>query len=159
MIPIQQTQFGHDFERSDVGNCFSACVASVLEIPLEDIPNFCYSPREEKDDWFDRFQKWLNHLSFCAITICNFPKDLLANLGYIIASIKSPRGDFLHSVVIKNGLIVWDPYPGWRLKLDCEDTEKACFFIQGSIEPKIHDIIILVPLDPAIISRSTKYGA
>lgn len=34
MIPVDQTTYGH----TD-GNCFSACVASILEIPIEEVPN------------------------------------------------------------------------------------------------------------------------
>lgn len=41
MKPVYQTLFG-SFE----GNCFPACIASILEIPLEEVPHFF---KEEAD--------------------------------------------------------------------------------------------------------------
>ena len=52
MIPVDQTRFG-----KDVGNCFQASVASILELPLDEVPDFCnlYGDAE----WFFKLGEWL----------------------------------------------------------------------------------------------------
>ena len=49
MKPVDQTRFG-----SPDGNCFAACVASLLEIPLEEAPNLM-----NLDEWYRAFEVWL----------------------------------------------------------------------------------------------------
>lgn len=49
--PVDQTTFGHPG-----GNCFSACVASLLELPIEDVPYFM---DEAKGKWHEQFDAWL----------------------------------------------------------------------------------------------------
>lgn len=96
MIPVDQTEFAP-------GNCFSACVASVLELPLEIMPHFMRAP------------EWLEALSvFCAEKniILDFGTDLTSaprDKHYILNG-RGPRG-IGHSVVALNGQIVHDPHP------------------------------------------------
>jgi hypothetical protein len=40
MKPVDQTIFGHPN-----GDCFRACVASILELPIEDVPNWAAEGR------------------------------------------------------------------------------------------------------------------
>jgi len=100
MKPIKQTIFGEG-----KGNCLSACIASILELKIEEVPVFISS------DWWNDLQKWLQSKGYFAIDIeaknkegyCNFyevPKGL-----YVILTGDSPRGDFLHCVV---GIIDYD---------------------------------------------------
>ena len=51
MIKIWQTQFG-----DGNGNCFQACVASILELTLNEVPHFC---RDYGKDWVWQTGKWL----------------------------------------------------------------------------------------------------
>ena len=46
------------------GDCFRTCIANALELPLEDVPNFC-----DSEDWWDRTQAFLRGLNlfFCEI--------------------------------------------------------------------------------------------
>lgn len=37
MKPAMQTKFG-EYE----GDCFAACIASLFELPIEDVPDLCY---------------------------------------------------------------------------------------------------------------------
>lgn len=39
MIPITQEQF-ENADRTQAGDCFCACLASILELPLRDVPRF-----------------------------------------------------------------------------------------------------------------------
>lgn len=59
MIPHIQKDLGEN-----TGDCFAACLASILEIPLEDVPNFRRLQEEnEKYDMVMEADKWLraNH--------------------------------------------------------------------------------------------------
>jgi hypothetical protein len=107
MIETKQTTFG------DRGNCFAACVASIFELPLNNIPDFCsLSP-----DWWEGFQNWLMKRGLCAIEVRLEPKCLIWSNGCIcILTGKSPRKmGRLHSVIAKtsrNGFdYVFDPHP------------------------------------------------
>lgn len=50
MKAIDQTTFGKE------GNCFAASLASVLELPLDSVPNFCVA---YPSDWFAKTNEWL----------------------------------------------------------------------------------------------------
>lgn len=50
MIKVYQTIVDKGF-----GNCMQAAIASLLELPLNDVPNF----KDYKDGWFDPFYKLL----------------------------------------------------------------------------------------------------
>lgn len=39
------------------GDCLPACIASILEVPLESVPNFCAEKPHEH--WFARLSVWL----------------------------------------------------------------------------------------------------
>jgi hypothetical protein len=94
-----------------LGDCFRACVASVLEFGITDMPNFWEETQEARVFW-DKVNVWLeeNHSCKC-ITIeitkgCeNFTQNILC-----IAHGKSPRGNEDHAVVWYNGLL-HDPHP------------------------------------------------
>mgnify|MGYP006350002283 CR=1 FL=1 len=108
---LRQTTFGTPKLVDDVwvmpvgetiGNCFATCVACLLDMDLEDVPNFV----DTEGDWWWRFQVWLEARGMYAIEI-NFVKSddsrynfepVPGNIGCILTG-KSPRGDHLHSVV------------------------------------------------------------
>lgn len=52
MKPVFQTLYG-----PGEGNCFQACVASLLEVAMDDLPHFC---RDFKGDWLGQTNGWLN---------------------------------------------------------------------------------------------------
>jgi hypothetical protein len=51
MKPVKQTKFG-----PIEGNCFAACIASILEVPIEEV-TVDNDPNNEK--WFDNLQAYL----------------------------------------------------------------------------------------------------
>lgn len=110
MIPVDQTTFGEG-----VGNCFSACVASILEMQIDDVPFF-----GADELWWDRFQEWLALRGLYAMCIQCKPEH--APRGFHVVGGKSPRGNFLHAVVAKGETIVHDPHPsrdGVHSRVDC----------------------------------------
>ena len=124
MKPVDQTTFG-----APGGNCFSACVASLLEIPISEVPYFM---GDEKDwgvkDWFQDFLAWLRPRGWWAIPIPL--RNGWKPEGLCILSGKSPRGDFDHSVVARGLEMIHDPHPS-RAGLDSHK-----------------DVVVLVPIEP-----------
>jgi hypothetical protein len=109
VIPADQTRFG-----SAEGNCFSACVASILEIPLEDVPQFMVG------DWWANFTAWCEPRGIIpkywpARGWCDLdPVRVFLGVptGYAIMSGESPRHPgVLHAVVALDGAIAHDPHP------------------------------------------------
>ncbi len=102
MKPVHQTKFG-----IGEGNCLQACIASLFDIALEDIPVF-----GNRSDWYDRFTIFMVD-RFGVQPIEVWPGKFFADLqGLYIASGPSPRGDFDHSVILSGGTLAFDPYPG-----------------------------------------------
>lgn len=126
MKPVDQTTFGFPG-----GNCFSACVASLLEIGIDEVPYFMGAPENE---WFTRFREWLapHGLWPLFMTLGN---DGWTPDGLYIMGGLSPRGTdperHLHSVVARGGEIVHDPHPSRAGLADRRDA------------------LMLVPVDPA----------
>jgi hypothetical protein len=115
MKPVTQTVFHHL-----TGNCFAACVASLLEVPLESL---AIDPDEMK--WLDTTQEALKAFGLFYLEIrldvaVNYPTYAMKERQCIMVG-KSPRGEFLHAVVGKIGHndadntviyeLVHDPHP------------------------------------------------
>jgi len=99
---IYQTTFG---ELN--GNCFAACIASLLELPIESVPNFC----SLGVDWLMATNKWLKSFDLWFLdTRLPKPIDLSFFYGYYIVSGKSPR-HIDHSVIYKDSEMIHDPHP------------------------------------------------
>lgn len=107
MKPVDQTIFGNK-----KGNCFAACVASLLNLPLEEVPNFCADYTDET--WWNAFRSWLHKRKLEAFFFefgDSFDEAPMHGDFLWIASGKSPRGDFLHSTVYKGKKLEHDPHP------------------------------------------------
>lgn len=108
MKPVDQTITTHP-----EGNCFPACLASILEIPLEEVPH------AKGEGWQYYYNQWLRPRGLALITV-GLPADIQTMSpelrryhmpGYTILAVQSPRYDCLHSVVCLDGEIVHDPHP------------------------------------------------
>lgn len=106
MTPPHQTIFG-----VPQGNCFATCIACLLDMKVDDVPNFCSMGDEvwwfEATEWCRR-QRGLVILEvgYNAEYVERFHADVLG-----IASGKSPRGDFPHSVIYRGTKLLHDPHP------------------------------------------------
>jgi hypothetical protein len=115
MIPVKQTTFGDGKEGRPHGNCLSACIASMLEISIEDVPIFVKS-----DTWFEDMFKWLQDRGYefkgtlYGTDILNYDVGIG---GYYIVNGLSPRnGKELsvgtpHAVLFKDRKMDFDPHP------------------------------------------------
>jgi hypothetical protein len=101
---IQQTEFGHD------GNCQSACLAMMLGLEIDQVPNFTRMGlngnelRDAMNDWLRPFGLWF--ITFVKWQGLPWPPKH----GYFIAGGVSPRG-VRHAVIIKDGKLWFDPHP------------------------------------------------
>lgn len=92
------------------GNCTQACIASLLEVELDDIPNFMIGG---PNNYHDNMNRWMDQCGLCLIS---FTIDDIRTLddSYCIAKVLSPRSTDpddpkYHSVVWYRGEIVHDP--------------------------------------------------
>lgn len=105
MKPVYQTRFG----KPD-GNCMEACVASILEVGLGDVPDLSAA---EDDEWRDVLADYLAEFDLEQMDVL-VPQAQEAGViptGFHIISGPSPRGDFDHAVVGLGGRMVHDPHP------------------------------------------------
>lgn len=113
MIPVYQTM---TVRNDGHGNCFNACVASILELPLREVAQI--HPRTAKN-WHAEWDAWLAERGL-KIEYHIYP-DEPAPRGFSIASGRSSRvypeghpkaGERIHHAVVAfDGVVVHDPYP------------------------------------------------
>lgn len=99
MKPIKQK-----YNNPQTGDCFAACIASILEIPLEDVPNVA-----NKKNWWNEIDEWLKDRNLRFVEFEEYT-DWWMNGLYSIMIGDSPNFDNIrHCVVGLNGKIVHDP--------------------------------------------------
>lgn len=102
MIPVDQTQFAG---QGVGGDCVRASVASILELPIEQVPHFL-EIAPEPSQWGFAFEDWMNERGLAVwLKHGHTPFE-----GYYLASGPSPRG-VSHMVVYLNGDLAHDPHP------------------------------------------------
>lgn len=105
MKPVDQTKMS-----PPDGDCFAACIASILELPLEEVPNY-----SQQGEWWNEWDEWLFSRGLYILEVKRGDdKDEEFVKGYHIITGKSHSGDWNHSVVGLNGKIVHDPNPKRR---------------------------------------------
>jgi hypothetical protein len=114
MKPVDQTII----DKED-GDCTRACLATILELPIDAVPNFI----RYKEKWFKIFWPFLNSLGYEYYGVGfplgeEYPKGHILvdepNIdGYVIASVPSKSFEETgHSVVMNlDGEVVHDPNP------------------------------------------------
>lgn len=112
MKPVCQTIFG-----TGRGNCFAACVASILELPIEEVPNFC-ADTPEGENWYPPFQAWAAARGVIGMpfvlpsadceVLLRLARDEFPALPCIVFGATENGG---HCVVFQAGAPVHDPNP------------------------------------------------
>lgn len=133
MIPVTQTSFYDPDAPPDKqrGNCLTAVVASLLELPIEDVPDFVQDHVDHADenddagdwDWWTRLHRFVTERGYqmCYLSPVDNPdwKGSPENWfpapqpgEFYTVSGKSPRDPRIHHIVIhRDGEMVWDPHP------------------------------------------------
>jgi hypothetical protein len=129
---VIQTKFGKPH-----GNCFEACLASILELPLDEVPCF------KQPDWLEQINRWLRwHFSLQLIMMPSdegFGPGVMSPNTYVIASGPNHRG-VMHSVVHRGITMVHDPNPN-----------------NGGLR-EVSDLLVFVAVNPARMMRRKKSG-
>ena len=119
MIPVMQTVFG------DNGNCMQACVASLLELPLEDVPQFLIHGQ------FLALERYLKQFDIRPV---GYPVGTCrAHNVYYIGTGMSSRGR-RHAVICKDLLMVHDPHPDGT-GIDDPDIDYFFFRMFHGVQP------------------------
>lgn len=107
MIPQRQTIFVAEHPQG-WGNCQSAVMASILELPLSDVIDTTGEAMRAAGFW-EPIYHWLAERGLKMISVP--PGDDRLKGTYSIGVGPSPRGPFHHAIVCKNGVMVFDPHP------------------------------------------------
>jgi len=115
MKKVMQTEF------DDNGNCFEACVASILELDISEVPSV-----SDEFAWFQIMDKFVSKYGYGLLLLSKHDisqSEVWYEKAYVIVSGQSPRVEGrLHSVVWQNGKMIHDPHPdGIGFKGEPED--------------------------------------
>lgn len=94
--------------------CVRACVASVFEVNLEDIPEF------DPVNWDDELREWLSPMGLTTVNMsfADVPYDPTIPRGYTLGAVPTDNPDspshWKHCVVCLDGVVVWCPKRGVR---------------------------------------------
>lgn len=114
MIPVDQ-QVLHDPTKGLFGDCLSAVIASLLNLSVDDVPNFAQITKNDPYDFWEEVQKFCHSKGY--VYMASSKENLMISYSehgdvYHAISGPSPRGVGVNHVVVgKNGRIVHDPHP------------------------------------------------
>lgn len=114
MSTFADQEYLNDPSTGTVGDCWRACIASVIGCPITEVPHFV---RDHGDDgWFEATNSWLAERYGETVRyapVDTWPPDLSTRRPYVILNGGSPRGEFAHCVVADaaSGEMVHDPHP------------------------------------------------
>ena len=122
MKKVKQTKFGNE------GNCFAACVASILETPLELVDYAC-----SEDNWFHEYASQLYKDTGIVMVGAGLRPDgapVIYGGAYVIVTGKNRKGTHRHAAVAtmeRNKLntdfeIIHDPIGTTQLEMDKVDA-------------------------------------
>lgn len=117
MRRVVQSRTGED------GNCFAACLASILNLPLSSVPEMSTDDQAERANTF---------LAGRGLSYRRVPIDGRKPSGWSTIEGVSPRGG-MHACVARDGELAWDPHP-------IEDGTG-----QGLVEPRYYGLIERLP--------------
>ena len=108
MLPVFQSRFGPpDVSLEEQGDCFTACLCSLLHVPLDVAPRVDLTG----DLWWPAMLDFVARHNYALLRLQPEWERAMGPETHYIASGKSPRGDFLHSVVKRGGELAHDPHP------------------------------------------------
>jgi hypothetical protein len=124
MIAHTQTIFGNGDAGATPGNCMQAALASLLDLPLDQVPHFALF-----HDWYKAMKLWIDGQGkrlrvftdsqevreyWEYVGVPAFPLNLAPNSQMLIATGQSHNGPWLHVVAWKAGQLVHDTHPNRR---------------------------------------------
>lgn len=129
MIPVTQTKVVVRNQNDEIvvhGNCYAAAIASIMELPITEVPNVEVFFDNENDHWIEVMHMFLNIKGWELFTNNDFKVFHDGRYGveegirmkmlqycvdkYYLVSGPSPRG-VKHICIYRNGKLVHDPHP------------------------------------------------
>ena len=104
MKPVMQTDFS-----ITTGNCFAACVASILELDIDEVPNFC--GLYDAESWEAFFDEWLCERGLYSVPVSFENDDVPEWDFYWIVGGYMEGSRIKHSVVWRDDALAHDPIP------------------------------------------------
>jgi len=108
VIPVKQTIM-HDPKNGKYGDCQRACMASILEMPIEEVTHFAENDASP-DEFEERIDRFLAPLGLIHIKLWASKWDESKPDTYHMIYGETIRGTY-HAVVGLNGVMVHDPHP------------------------------------------------
>lgn len=147
MMPVEQRHmavFDENGDNTQRGDCLTACVASLFELAIEDVPFFV-----ESDSWWQDYQDFARERGLCIerawvkvdeddpMKLNGWPGD-----RYWIATVKSPRGKTRCSVCKGTGATSeqWNKELEEYVALDCEQPCDYC--AATGLVPSLHALVM-----------------
>lgn len=117
-------------------DCYTACLATLLGLPYEDVPRFFDDNNELLGDWSQQVSAFLLPRELQILQFDSSPEILNSLRGLIICAGPSYTPEFkelehFHAVIYKDGKLWHDPKPN----------------PVGVIEPKVIDILVPIYKD------------
>lgn len=124
----RQTIFGQG------GNCFATCIAMLLDMSINDVPNFVAGG----EFWWEDFQKWLGERNLLAIEIdCEVQHMRDLPVGQLVILTGEANRGLLHCIIAsyrgvdEKGYMTWnfehDPHPDDTF---IKKIEYICFIVR-----------------------------
>lgn len=146
MIPVEQRHMAVFDEHGDNvqrGDCLTACIASIFELPIDEVPFFV-----AEDDWHGCYGRWVRdhgyqighvHIGVAEDDPTRLTGHPTAGI-YWIATVKSPRGK-TRCCVCRGEKVATEQWPdGEYVKYD-EPQPCACCDGTG-LEPSLHCVVM-----------------
>ena len=119
MTPVIQ-EYPLDLDGCRRGDCVRAVIASLLDLPLTDVPHFVQIDADGGPNWWEHITTWLHArgLALYALDPADPRREPWAGEHYWVSG-GSPRGYFtgpdvfscLHAVVYRDEQLAHDPHP------------------------------------------------
>ena len=112
-MKIVKQEFKHNPSIGIYGDCYRACVASVLELPISQVPHLNDGLESKNEYWKDKWQEWLNEkgYSYISIVFDKWPLELMGNIApnvyYLLGGLTIDN--IGHTIVCLNDKIVNNP--------------------------------------------------
>lgn len=107
MTPVFQTYFyGGNEDGTTRGNCYQAVLATLLDLPLDEVPHFVDIEERGGPCYWNSSIQWLWERGY----VVYYNEEPPTGKFYFVTG-KSPRGDFYHVVIGRDGALAHDPHP------------------------------------------------
>ena len=132
MIPVKQQVLYQDEPRI-YGDCMRACVASILELPINEVPHFLEVAKGSIYEFYNLIEEFLLERGYEAYwqhSLIYHWRPGLPDCYHIISG-PSPRYPGVgHAVVGLNGSPVFDPHPDNTMLAGTPDQWRFSFLVR-----------------------------